>query len=98
MTQGRPRLTSGGLEWPGRSAVDRSLRSWPKFHLKINFKETSYGGRSTPRERATAPPALPGSFPAVPAVGWRFGGSGHRARPMWRAEIDRGQLRARRDI
>ena len=53
---------------------------------------------STPRERATAPPALPGSFPAVPTAGWRFGGSGHRARPMRRAQIDRGQLPARRDI
>ena len=83
---------------PGRSALDRDRRPWPKIYLKIDLKETSYGGRSTPRERATAPPALPGSFPAVPTAGWRFGGSGHRARLMWRAQIDRGQLPARRDV
>ena len=82
MRQGRPRLTLGGLERPGRSAVGLTLRASSIFHHKINFKKTSYGGRRTPRERATAPPALPGSFPAVPAVGWRFGGFVHRARPM----------------
>ena len=61
MAHGRARLSSGGLEWTGRPAVDRSIRPWPKFHLKINFKETSYGGRSTPRETAThRPKAYPG--------------------------------------
>jgi len=46
------------------------------------------------REPQHRPRCLARELPAVLVVGWRFGGPGHRARPMWRAQIDRGQLRA----